>query len=215
MRAGKTRSPFLGDGRERLHRTLGGSARTKVRSLPPILVFCPRADSLPSVYASAYFSSACCVSLPKATLKSGPKVTCERSVTAGSRRHDHPVVPDVPEAWCVRRSCIDLKAGVSLFLEMAGMVVTGSEFEINPGDFHFLRCVLDAQIRETDFPVNNGKVQLPREGFLHPLCLSLAFRLGLTEFSIKLLFQLVIKLNAKYLAAVAFDLVGSVVIQTV
>ena len=61
-----------------------------------------------------------------------------------NRRHDLPVVANATEAWCIGRMCVDLKTGTSLLREMAGMVVTGGKFEINPGDFHSLRCVLDA-----------------------------------------------------------------------
>src|SRR6266446_2712563 len=39
LHTAKTRSSFLRDGRERPHRTLGGSKPSKVGSLPPNLVF--------------------------------------------------------------------------------------------------------------------------------------------------------------------------------
>jgi hypothetical protein len=42
MHAGKTRLPFLGDGLERPHRTLGGLKPSKVGSLQPNPVFCSR-----------------------------------------------------------------------------------------------------------------------------------------------------------------------------
>src|SRR5215469_2740308 len=48
MHADKTRSPFLGDGRERPQRPLDGGALFKGGSLPAEVVFCPRAFFLPS-----------------------------------------------------------------------------------------------------------------------------------------------------------------------
>src|SRR5271163_3744208 len=84
LHAAKTRSRFLRDGRERPHGFLGGWKPPKVGSLPPFLVFCPRAVSLPSLYASAYFSSACRASPSKAAPKAEPKVGFTLSVTSRS-----------------------------------------------------------------------------------------------------------------------------------
>ena len=60
---------------------LGGSARTKVGSLPPILVFCPRAELSPSFYASGYFSRPCRSTAPKTGWKGRPKVDRRLCVT--------------------------------------------------------------------------------------------------------------------------------------
>src|ERR1700739_981636 len=129
-----------------------------------------------------------------------------------NRRHDLPVVANSPEAWCVPRSCIDLKTGAGLFRKMPRMVVSGGEFKIHTGEFHFLGGVLDAQIGETDLAGNNGKVQLACKSLLHPLCLTLAPRLRLAKFSVEFFLEFVVELNPKYLATFAFGLVGSLLI---
>src|SRR6266481_4816080 len=61
-----------------------GFRGNEVGSLPPVRVSCPRADSLPSLYPSAYFSSACRAFPSKAGLKAEPKVRCTLSVTSDS-----------------------------------------------------------------------------------------------------------------------------------
>lgn len=52
---------------------------------------------------------------------------------------------------------VNLKASISLFRQGSGVVVAGGEFEVNSRDFHFLCCVLDAKIGETDLAVNKGE----------------------------------------------------------
>ena len=95
------------------------------------------------------------------------------------------------------------------------MVVAGGEFQVHAADFHFLGRVLDAQVREADLAVSHGEVQFACERFFHPMGLTLALRLGLTKFSIELFLKLVIELHPEYLATLAFDLVGSLLIQAV
>src|SRR5271167_1837143 len=90
-----------------------------------------------------------------------------------------------------------------------------SEFQVHTGDFHFLVGVLDPQVGETNLAVNNRQLELVRKGFLTPLRLTLALRLGLTKFSVELFLEFVVKLNPEHLATLAFDLVGSLVIQAI
>src|SRR5580692_8203495 len=63
MHAAKTRSPLSGDGRERPHFGLGGWKPPKVGSLPPILVFLPRAFVTSLSYAFAFLGRTCCSGL--------------------------------------------------------------------------------------------------------------------------------------------------------
>jgi hypothetical protein len=132
-----------------------------------------------------------------------------------NRGHDLAVVAHSAEASCVLRPGVDLKAGASLFREVPSMVVAGGEFQVRAGDFHFLAGVLDAQVRETDLPINNGKVQLLCKSFHHPLYLLFPSPLGLAKFSIEFFLEFVVELNLEYLATFAFDLLGGLVIQAV
>src|SRR5271163_2856601 len=98
---------------------------------------------------------------------------------------------------------------------MTGMVVSGGEFEVNASDLHFLGRVFHAYVGETHLAVNNRELQLVREGFLTVLHLTLALRFGLAKLSIELFLEFVVELNPEYLATLAFDVVGSLVIQAV
>src|SRR6266478_3958673 len=67
-----------------------GFRGNEVGSLPPVRVSCPRADSLPSLYPSAYFSSACRAFPSKAGLKAEPKVRFTLSVNEFSAKRHFP-----------------------------------------------------------------------------------------------------------------------------
>jgi hypothetical protein len=108
-----------------------------------------------------------------------------------------------------------LEAGTRFFGKMASMVVIRCQFQVHASDFHFLVRVLDTQIRQADFAIDHGKVQLLREGVLEVECLVFLLRLSAPQLSIELFLQLVIELNAKDLANLVFDLVSHLVVQAV
>jgi hypothetical protein len=98
---------------------------------------------------------------------------------------------------------------------MTGMVVTSGEFHVRTRDFSFLGFVLDAQVGEGDLAADHREIQVAGESLLKTLAFSLASRLSAAEPLIEFLLQFVIQSNADNLATLAFNFVGSLVIQTV
>src|ERR1700730_12123846 len=98
---------------------------------------------------------------------------------------------------------------------MASMVVSGGELQVQPGGFHFLVGILDAQVGERDLAMNDRELHLTRQGFLIALSLPLASRLCVAKFSVEVFLEFVVELNPEYPATFALDLVGSLVIHAV
>jgi hypothetical protein len=119
------------------------------------------------------------------------------------------------KAGGVFRPGIDLEAGAGLLREVPGMVVASGEFQIHSRDFELLGRILDAQVRETDLALDHGEVQFPCEFFLLPLQVSIVAGLGLSEPPVELPLQLLVELHAEDPAALALDLVGSLVVEAV
>jgi hypothetical protein len=105
-----------------------------------------------------------------------------------------------------------LEASPSLLCEVAGVVVPCCEFQVHATDFHVLAFVLDAQVWETDLPVDHRKVQVAGERFLEPLCFSVASGLGAAEPLIELFLEFVIQSDPENLSALVFNLVGGLLV---
>src|SRR5215469_8563576 len=139
---------------------------------------------------------------------------CHRS-KAQNGGCDFVFIAHAPKTCRVLRARIKLKASTGLFGDVTGMVVPCGEFQIQACNFVFLRGVLDTQVWKTDLAADHRELQVACESLLELLSFALALGLSATESLVELFLQLVIQLDTEDLATFAFDLFGSLVIDTV